>query len=227
MSDGTAAAPTDAEIWPLLGLRMVVSDVELKSIDDETALDLGRLAGAGIHGESLPFYRPWSRGTPVEVARNVYTYHSGLRSRATPASWSLEFAARLDGTLIGVQALQADDFATTRSAESGSWLGREYQGRGIGTLLRVAILTFAFDALGAREVTTAAWADNTASNAVTRKIGYQPNGELLLDREGVATVSKRYRLERSTWDARPDELRSHVQIDGLPAVTQWLGLAAV
>jgi RimJ/RimL family protein N-acetyltransferase len=203
-------------------VRLSVSDIELSAIDDATALDLGRLAAAGIHGDSLPFQRPWTRGAPVEVARSVYAYQSGLRARCAPEQWSLEFAARLDGTLIGVQALEAGDFPTTRSAESGSWLGRDWQGRGIGTLLRTAILSFAFDGLGANEVRTSAWADNAASNAVTRKLGYQPNGEQVLDREGAATVLKHYRLDRSTWDARPTGLRQHVQMDGLAALRDWL-----
>jgi RimJ/RimL family protein N-acetyltransferase len=217
--------PTDVDIWPLLGVRLSVSDVELSAIDDSTALDLGRLAASGIHGDAQPFQRPWTRGTPLEVARNVYTYQSGLRSRCGPEQWALEFAARLDGTLIGVQALEAEDFPTTRSAASGSWLGRDWQGRGIGTLLRIAILSFAFDGLGANEVRTAAWADNAASNAVTRKLGYEPNGEQVLDREGSATVLKRYRLDRATWERRPLELRQHVQMDGLDAVREWLRIA--
>jgi RimJ/RimL family protein N-acetyltransferase len=214
--------PTDVDIWPPLGVHLSVSDIELSAIDDATALDLGRLAAAGIHGDALPFPTPWSRGSAVEVARNVYTHQSGLRARCSAERWTLEFAARLDGTLIGLQSLEALDFPTARSAESGSWLGREFQGRGIGTLLRVAILSFAFDGLGAEEVRTSAWADNTASNAVTRKLGYRPNGEQVLDREGTATVMKRYRLDRATWEQRPVELRQHVQMDGLDAVRDWL-----
>jgi RimJ/RimL family protein N-acetyltransferase len=218
--------PTDVDIWPLLGVRLSVSDVELSAIDDATALDLGRLAASGIHGDAQPFLRPWTRGTPLEVARSVYTYQSGVRSRCTPEHWALEFAARLDGTLIGVQALEADDFPTARSAESGSWLGRDWQGRGIGTLLRIAILSFAFEGLGANEVRTSAWADNAPSTAVTRKLGYEPNGEQVLDREGSATVLKRYRIDRATWERRPLELRQHVQMDGLDAVRDWLSISA-
>ncbi len=215
---------TDVDIWPLLGLRISVSDVELAAVDDRTALDLGRLAASGIHGNALPFTTPWSRGSDVEVARNVYRHHSGLRTALTPESWSLEFAARLDHTLIGVQALEAQDFPTTRSAESLSWLGLQWQGRGIGTLLRIAVLTFAFDGLGADEVTTRAWSDNLASSAVSRKLGYRPSGEEVLDREGNPTVLKHYRLDRATWEARPPDLRPHVQMDGLTPVRRWLGL---
>jgi RimJ/RimL family protein N-acetyltransferase len=215
---------TDVDIWPLLGLRISVSDVELAAVDDRTALDLGRLAASGIHGNALPFTTPWSRGSDVEVARNVYRHHSGLRTTMTPDAWSLEFAARLDHTLIGVQALEASDFPTTRSAESTSWLGLQWQGRGIGTLLRIAVLTFAFEGIEAAQVTTRAWSDNVASSAVSRKLGYVADGESLEDREGVRTVLRHYRLDRSTWEARPPELRPHVEMEGLEPVRRWLGL---
>lgn len=218
--------PTDVEIWPLLGVKLSVSDVELTAIDDATALDLGRLAASGIHGDALPFQRPWTRGTPLDVARSVFKHQATVRSECTPEHWALEFAARLDGTLIGLQSLEADDFPTARSAESGSWLGRDWQGRGIGTLLRMAILSFAFEGLGANEVRTSAWSDNGASNAVTRKLGYEPNGEQVLDREGAATVMKHYRLGRATWEQRPAELRQHVQLDGLEALRDWLRIPA-
>ncbi|MDH2445320.1 GNAT family protein [Amnibacterium sp. CER49] len=215
---------TDVDIWPLLGVRISLSDLELAGIDDRTALDLGRLAARGIHGMTLPFATPWSRGSDLEVARNLYRYHSGLRTTVRPEEWSLDFAARLDHTLIGVQTLVAKDFPTTRTAESMSWLGRDWQGRGIGTLQRVAILTFAFEGLGAEVVTTSAWADNAASNAVTRKLGYRPNGEEVLEREGRAAVLKHYRLDRTGWDRRPEEFRQVVQIEGLEPIRAWLGL---
>jgi RimJ/RimL family protein N-acetyltransferase len=214
--------PTDVDIWPLLGVSITVSDVELRPVDDRTALDLGRLAAGGIHGNFLPFSTPWTRGDEVDVARNVFRYHSRMRHEMSPEKWSLEFAARLDHTLIGVQSLFAENFPRIRSAESGSWLGQAWQGKGIGTLNRIAILTLAFDGLGAAEVTTSAWADNVASNAVTRKLGYEPNGEERLEREGRVTVQKRFRMTREMWDARGADLRPHVQLEGVEALRRWL-----
>jgi RimJ/RimL family protein N-acetyltransferase len=214
--------PSDVDIWPLLGVRIIVSDIELAPVDDRTALDLGRLAASGIHGNFLPFTTPWTRGSDVEVARNVFRDQSRLRHDMSPEHWSLEFAARLDHTLIGVQSLEAERFPTTRSAESGSWLGQAWQGKGIGTLNRIAILALAFDGLEAAEVTTSAWADNLASNAVTRKLGYEPNGEERLDREGRVTVQKRFRMTREMWDARAADLRPHVQLEGVEAFRTWL-----
>src|SRR5579875_805885 len=168
--------PSDVDIWPLLGVRIQVSDIELCPIDDRTALDLGRLAAGGIHGNFLPFATPWTRGSEVDVARNVYRYHSR-------------------------------------------------QGKGIGTLTRIAVLALAFDGLGAHEVTTSAWADNVASNAVTRKLGYEANGEERLDREGRVTVQKRFRMTREMWDARVPELRPHTEMGGVDKLREWLQIS--
>ena len=73
-----------------------------------------------------------------------------------------------DGVPIGSQSILAEDFATFRMVHTGSWLGRAYQGRGFGKEMRAAVLAFAFDGLGARRAETEAFADNAASNAVTR-----------------------------------------------------------
>jgi hypothetical protein len=59
---------------------------------------------------------------------------------------------------------------------------------------------------------------------VSRKVGYTVEAESLEDREGVPTVLRHYRLDRETWEARPAELRPHVQMEGLGPVRRWLGL---
>lgn len=48
--------------------------------------------------------------------------------------------------------------------------------RGLGTEMRSAILHLAFDGLDAREASSEAFADNEASNAVSRSLGYEPTG---------------------------------------------------
>ncbi len=72
--------------------------------------------------------------------------------------------------------MMANHFPTLRVFETGSWLGRRFQGHGIGTRMRQAMCTLAFDHLGFEEVTSAAFLDNPASLGVSRKVGYVPNG---------------------------------------------------
>ena len=55
---------------------------------------------------------------------------------------------------------------------TGSWLGAAYQGNGLGTEMRAAVLTYAFDARGARVARSGAIQGNPQSLGVSRKLGY-------------------------------------------------------
>ena len=70
--------------------------------------------------------------------------------------------------------------------DTGSWLGRRFQGRGLGKEMRAAVLGFAFDGLGAEVAETSAFLDNLPSNGVSRALGYEENGFGSLAPEGVA-----------------------------------------
>ena len=105
---------------------------------------------------------------PTEGVKRVPL--SQVRATFRPESFNLLFAVRVAGELAGVQSLHTVDSALTRTAETGSWLGRSFQGRGVGTRTRRAVCAFAFDALGAVEVTSGAFLDNPSSLAVSRKV---------------------------------------------------------
>ena len=109
-------------------------------------------------------------------------YFSSVRAGFGPEAFDLLFAVRVGGELVGTQGLHGRDFAVTRTVETGSWLGLAHQGRGIGTRMRQAVCAYAFDHLGAEEVTSGAFLDNPASLAVSRKVGYRPNGVVRLKR---------------------------------------------
>ena len=221
-----ALAPlTDVEIWPLTGLRVVAGDLELRAPDDRMLLDLARLAAQGVHREDyMPFVVPWTRGTPTQVARGVMTYQWGLRQRTTPTDWAIELAVVRDGEPLGLQGMYAKDFRITRTAETGSRLGLRHQHGGVGTRMRLMILHLLFEGLGAERATSSAFVDNPGSSGVSRKVGYRHNGSVLQVREGAPVESQLYLLDRAGWDARPDELRLDVRIEGLGPVREQLGL---
>src|SRR4051794_32629907 len=58
----------------------------------------------------------------------------------------------------------------------------EFQGRGIGTAMRQTMCALLFDHLQAEEITSAAFTDNPASLAVSRKVGYTDNGTFRMQR---------------------------------------------
>ena len=63
-----------------------------------------------------------------------------------------------------------------REVSTGSWLGQRYQGQGLGTEMRAAVLHLAFTGLGAEFATSNTFTDNAASLGVSRKLGYLPDG---------------------------------------------------
>jgi RimJ/RimL family protein N-acetyltransferase len=121
------------------------------------------------------------------------------RGALSPERWSLPFAVVADGDVIGTQDLMAEEFAGSRSVSSGSWLTQSAQGRGIGVEMRAAVLHLAFAGLGALEAQTSAWIDNVASQRVSLRLGYLPDGEVLMARRGEPTRHLRFRLTRDAW----------------------------
>ncbi|GAA4161504.1 GNAT family protein [Gryllotalpicola daejeonensis] len=189
------------KLWQAAGVRATAGDLELRWIDDDLLVDLAELAGRGVHDpEAMPFYTPWTRGTPDQVARSVLKYQWSIRQNVGP-KLTLEFAVLVGGVVVGSQGASGTQWTVLRSVETGSWLGREFQGRGIGTRMRVLMLHLLFDGLGAHDVTSGAFADNAASNAVSRKVGYEEDGITRMAREGTAAVANRFRITREKWDA--------------------------
>ena len=103
---------------------------------------------------------------------------------------------------------------------TGSWIGRRYQGRGIGTEMRAAVLSLAFDDLHAEYARSTAHSDNAASLGVSRKLGYVDDGVDHLVVRGQAINAQRLLLDRATWRARRP-LR--VRVSGLEACLPWFG----
>jgi RimJ/RimL family protein N-acetyltransferase len=95
---------------------------------------------------------------------------------------------------------------------TGSWVGRAFQGRGIGREMRAAALHLGFAGLGATRALTDAFADNAASLAVTRSLGYRPAGRHWMTRRGEPAEQLRFVMDRADWDARR---RSDIEIDGV------------
>lgn len=214
---------TLTDIWPFFGLTISTPQVTLAYPNDESIAALIALADDGIHPpEASPFSGPWSMKPQAERSLSTVQFHWGTRSTLTLEKWQLPFAVIVDGTIVGSQDIFTENFARTRVATTGSWLGQTHQGRGIGTEMRRAVLYLVFEGLGAAIAETEAFAGNAASRRVTEKLGYQPNGETLALRgDGVVERSIRYRLEREQWlESRPDD----ITIEGLERCLPFLNL---
>jgi RimJ/RimL family protein N-acetyltransferase len=188
--------------WPLLGLRLLTPQLELRLPTEPDLDQLASLAAAGVHDpDKQPFAVPWTDASPTERARSTMQYQWRTRGEWKPERWSLDLVVVRDGSVVGTQAMSATDFAIVREVATGSWLGQAHQGQGIGTEMRAAILHLAFAGLGARCATSGAFTDNRASLAVSRKLGYAEDGVDVLSRRGQAATTRRVRLDRETWAA--------------------------
>jgi RimJ/RimL family protein N-acetyltransferase len=186
---------TAATALPLLALRITAGPVELRGITDDLLGPIADLA-LDIHDpDFMPFFEPWSLAPAKDMPRVVARYYWGQRSSFSPARWSADFAVFYDGELVGVQGFSTTDYLILRAGETGSWLGRKFQGQGIGTAMRQVICAFLFDHAGARLIASAAFADNPASLAVSRKAGYTDNGTEPFNRMGKPATLRRIVLE--------------------------------
>ena len=101
-------------------------------------------------------------------------YHWLNRANLSPDRWSLDLGVWEEGRFVGVQGVSTQDFPVTRTGETGSWLGLEFHGRGLGTLDAAGrCASWCFDHLGFEEVTSAAFSDNPQSLGASSKVGYR------------------------------------------------------
>jgi RimJ/RimL family protein N-acetyltransferase len=216
---GVRTTLTDA--WPLFGLRLRTERLVLRLPTDDHLVHVLALARAGIHPpDEMPFGVAWSTIPSPVFERSFMQYHWSMRGLWSPPKWSLNLVALFDGDPIGSQGIDAEAFAVHRMVSTGSWLGQAFQGRGFGTEMRAAVLGFAFDGLGARVAQSSAFLDNAASNAVSRKLGYEPNGFGSLAPEGVARATQLFRMTDEGWRSRP---RPALTIEGLEACREMFG----
>ena len=208
--------------WPLTGLVLRTPQVELRWPTPADLAALATLAADGVHDPAVqPFSVPWTDAPPADRARGTLQYHWRLWGSWQPADWRLALVAVRGGTVTGMQELAARDFAALREVSTGSWLGRGFQGQGIGTHMRAAVLALAFEGLSAEYATSEAFPDNLASSGVSRKLGYAEDGcERLLVR-GQPVRATRYRLDRASWQAHR---AIPVEISGLTACLPCFGL---
>ncbi|HZQ16714.1 MAG TPA: GNAT family N-acetyltransferase [Gaiellaceae bacterium] len=202
---------------PLTRLRLHTPRLELRLATAAELRELYRVAEAGIHDPAeMPFAVPW---TDTLEAEAFLAYHRLALDSWRPDAWSLQLVAFTAGRPVGSQGLEAERFAERRTVATGSWLGRPHQGRGLGTEMRAAILTLAFDGLGAELARSGAIGGNEASLGVSRKLGYEIVGSHTVSPRGVAVPHDDLELRRERF--RPPVA---VELEGLDAVRGLFGV---
>lgn len=159
-------------VAPLYDLRLSAPRLELRLGSHDELVELGRLAEKGIHPpEELPIGIAWTDriGEPGFLESFVDFHETALREW-TPERWTLNLLVYFEGRPIGSQTVHGEAFAATRSVGTGSWLGQDFQRRGLGTEMRAAVLELAFRGLGAEAATSGAIVGNEASRRVSERL---------------------------------------------------------
>ncbi|MFC4068498.1 GNAT family N-acetyltransferase [Actinoplanes subglobosus] len=211
--------------YPPLNVEVRTPRLTLAGASDDLLERLVPLVRAGIADtEPWPFDDPISfyADNPEREWRWLRGIWGG-RSRVTPDSWRLYFAVLVDGEPAGMQDLVGRDFARFATVSTFSWLAPGFRGQGLGREMRTAILHLAFAGLGAREAGSDAFTDNTASNAVSRALGYEPNGTDWDTRRGSPALIQRWRLTRDSWEKTR---RDDIGLTGVAPCLPVLGITA-
>jgi RimJ/RimL family protein N-acetyltransferase len=210
------------DIYPLYELRLRTPRLELRLGSHEELVELALLAEEGVHPpEEMPFAIAWtdSIGEPGFVGSAV-AYHEGHLTSWTPESWQLNLLVWEHGELVGTQGMVAEDFGERRSVHTGSWLGRRFQRRGIGTEMRAAMLELAFRGLGAARAESSWLEGNEASRRVSEKLGYVEYALGEKSPRGTPVVEHGVEVERTAW-----RCPIAVEIEGLGPCLPLFGLS--
>jgi RimJ/RimL family protein N-acetyltransferase len=203
--------------WPLLALRITVQDLELRPLVETDLAEVVAALPADV--ELNP--RAVRFAVPDDVHRAVVVHQEYWRSYGnwTVDAWRFHLAARRDGRLLGLQELEGNDFPRLRTVDTSSWLVSAARRTGLGKAMRRAVLSLAFDHLGAEAAITSAWHDNYASLGVSRALGYRPNGESFLARDDGIDTLVHLRMLRSDWLASNGS--AGVTVEGVDACRPW------
>ena len=214
--------PRVAEIFPPLGVRVTCGPLELRGIGDTEMLALLDVVQDGIHDpDRMPFFFPWTDAPASEMPLSYLQWWTRGLATWSREAWSLDLCALWEGEVVGVQGVATQDFLTFRYGETGSWLGRRFQGRGIGTAARQALCALLFDHLDFEFITSAAFTDNPASLRVSEKLGYRDNGISWSKPRGTRAVTLRLLL------LPEDFVRGEpITVEGIEPLRRFIGLDA-
>src|ERR1035437_10154726 len=186
--------------WPLFDLRLRTPRLELRLPTDDDLITLANVARDGVVDEGRTvFMVPWHELPSPAFERQFLLHCWSARGNWSPDRWSLVLAAVVDGQQVGMQEILANDFAVRRVVSSGSWLGRRYHGSGYGTEVRAAVLSLAFEGLGALVAESGYFEGNAPSARVSEKLGYMANGDETYSVSGKPVVEHRVRVTPETW----------------------------
>jgi RimJ/RimL family protein N-acetyltransferase len=208
--------------WPVADLRLLVGPLLLRPLDESDVMGLARMLPNDV--ELNPDSPRYESADPA-AARGTIVHQDYWRAMGTWTvdAWRLNFGVWQDGTLIGAQELEGNDFVRLRTVDTASLLAVESRGHGLGKQMRRAVLALAFGSLDAEYAITSAWLDNAASLGVSRSLGYAENGLQRTRRDDGVDDLVHLRMSRENWLAAGGS--AGVTIENFEPCRPYFGLA--
>ncbi|MFL5953976.1 MAG: GNAT family N-acetyltransferase [Gaiellaceae bacterium] len=189
---------------PLTRLRVRTPRLELRLATRAELHALAQVALGGIHDPGvMPFEVAWTDTLEEEA---FVAFHEQALQDWQPDGWQLNLIAFHRGRPIGSQGIGAARIEDARRVSTGSWLGRPWQGQGLGTEMRAAALELAFRGLNARVAASGYVAGNPQSQGVSRKLGYEVVGSHVVAPRGEP-------LEHTDLILRREDFTAHVPVE--------------
>jgi hypothetical protein len=191
--------------YPLLDVRVSTPVLELRSATDDLLDQLADVVRAGkTHADPPPYDDPMSFYETDPDLRVAKWLRAIWRRRGTvePDAWRLYFVVMVDGRPVGEQTMTGVNFSTL--------------GNGHDLLLAVHRSARPWPrprdagsdpAPGVRRPRDKGskqrrFVDNHSSDAISRGLGYEPNGSEWATRQGEPALLNRWRLTRDNWQQR-------------------------
>lgn len=188
----------------LKSIRITTAQLVLRLPEsDEWRKFAAEVAGRVVPSGAEHFVGGWAQ-LPSPEFEDAYV--AGRRRRLetfAPEKWGIELGAFEQEQLVGQVSVYGQDWPANREVTTASLVHPDLRGAGLGTEMRVAVLSFAFEVLGASTAWSGASLDNVPSNRVSEKLGYAQVGVEQRDTGAGTTTFTRLRLAASEWKPVP------------------------
>ncbi|MET0705194.1 MAG: GNAT family protein [Mycobacterium sp.] len=206
-----------AQTWPQFALRIALGSAYLQAPTDSQLSVLARRASEpnAVLPKANSHFVTWiGDRTPQEIADQRINRARSNRDLTEGPGWTLDLAVIVSGQPVGMQTLSGfDQWPHRRLVGTTSWLLTRYQGNGLGTRSRAAVLELAFGYLHAESARSWVLADNHASISVSNKLGYTLVHRHDITDHGHHYNEHVYQLDRDTW------LQSPIRRQHQPVIT--------
>lgn len=181
-------------------VKLVCENLVLRTASDEDAATIGEICHGLLVPEFqhfLPFDEP-AESVNDARERMVDRVH-GERASFRFDCWSMTFAVVVDGRVVGMQRVHANNFDVLGVVNTSSRLARDIHGGGVGSGMRAMTLEFVFGHLGAKAAYSSYVDGNVASRRVSKKLGYRHVGIELVPYLDSRVINHIVCLSRGDW----------------------------